>query len=95
MSAQEISEDDYTWLARLLRRHARAAQGVTHEQTVARVNTRTGTVRKRKVRRRVRRFAGGNRSGFVSVNNGPDLAADLARALSRLHCGSGDTASFD
>ncbi len=79
VAAQEVTDEDYTWAARLLRRYDRA-KGVTREVTVCRTNRKTGRVRKRKVRRRVRRFTGGNRSGFLCVNDGAALGADLARA---------------
>ncbi|MCI0387043.1 hypothetical protein [Streptomyces sp. CNQ085] len=84
------------WAGRILRRYARA-QGVTQQRTVRRTRggvpvptdrviglagaqyaepTRT---RYRTVRRRVVRL--GNGRGFLCVNDGPSLAASLARAL--------------
>lgn len=77
----EIDPAAAVWAARLLRRYARA-QGTTRQVTVRRVDTRTGTIRYRKVRRPVRRMRGGR--GFLCVNDGPGLAASLARAVDRL-----------
>lgn len=74
----ELSWDNYLTLARTLRRYARS-QGVTAVETVWRVDTRTGAVRKRRVRRRVQRFR--HQSGFLVVNDGPGLAATVARLL--------------
>jgi len=75
----EVTVEDATAVARSLRRWSRA-QGVTRELSVERVNTRTGEVRRRKVRRRAVRLQG-NR-GFVSVNDGAALGAQLARWIS-------------
>lgn len=51
----------------------------TQVRTVRRVNTRTGAVSYRRVRRRVRRLRSGR--GWVSVNDGADFASELARFL--------------
>lgn len=64
--------------ARIVRRWARA-QGTTREVRAPRVNTRTGEIRYRKVRRRVARMKHGR--GWVSVNDGAAFASQLARAL--------------
>jgi hypothetical protein len=95
----ELEPATAVWAARILRRYARA-QGVTQQRTVRRTrggspvatdrviglagaqyaeSTRT---RYRKVRRRVTRLSNGR--GFLCVNDGPALAADVARALERL-----------
>lgn len=96
----EIDPAAAVWAARLLRRYAAAqgrtdltrnAGGVvirerrirtTRETTTRRVDTRTGTIRYRKSRVPVVRMRGGR--GFLCVNNGPALAAQLARAVDRL-----------
>lgn len=64
--------------ARTLRRWSRATQGMRRE-TVWRTHAGTGKVYRRHVRRRVRRMKG--YAGFVSVNDGPQLAAQLAHAI--------------
>jgi hypothetical protein len=66
--------------ARTLRRWARA-QNVTRQATVRRVDTSTGLVDYRRVRRRVRRLRSGH--GWVSLNDAPAFALDLARYLER------------
>lgn len=76
--AVELEPPVAVWAGRILRRYARA-QGVTRQVTVPRVDTRTGTVRYRTVRRPVVRLASGR--GFLCVNDGPGLASSLARAL--------------
>lgn len=78
----ELEPREAITAARTLRRYARA-QGVTREVTVQRVDTRTGVVRYRKVRRPVRRLGSGR--GFLCVNDGPSLAADVARAVELVH----------
>ena len=75
----EVTVEDATAVARSLRRWSRA-QGVTREMSVERVDRRTGEIRRRKVRRRAVRLKG-NR-GFVSVNDGAALGAQLARWIS-------------
>lgn len=77
-AAVELTWVDYVTLARTLRRHARA-QGAMTVVTVPRVDTRTGVIRVRKVRRRARRFS--RHAGFSVVNDGPSVAATLARLL--------------
>lgn len=52
--------------------------GVTYERYVDRVNSKTGTVRRRKVRRRVKV---GGQAGWLAVNSGANTAAALARWL--------------
>lgn len=64
--------------ARTLRRWSRATQG-TRRETVWRTRMDTGEVYRRHVRRRVRRMKG--HAGFVSVNDGPLIAGQLARAI--------------
>uniref|UniRef100_A0AAU1M5Q6 Replication initiation protein n=1 Tax=Streptomyces sp. NBC_00148 TaxID=2903626 RepID=A0AAU1M5Q6_9ACTN len=76
----EMTPADAVFVARTLRRLARS-QGVTRRVTVQRVNRRTGVIRYRTVRRPVVRL--GNGAGFLCVNDGPALAAGLARALER------------
>ncbi|GAA2084200.1 hypothetical protein GCM10009840_21140 [Pseudolysinimonas kribbensis] len=50
--------------------------------TVDRVNERTGEVRERRVRRRHAYLAGRSTgTGFLSVNDGPSTARDIARLL--------------
>ena len=66
--------------ARTLRRWARA-QKVTRQTIVRRADIATGMVRFRKVRRRVRRLRSGH--GWVSLNDAPAFALDLARYLER------------
>ncbi|HLR97328.1 MAG TPA: hypothetical protein VK053_22595 [Jiangellaceae bacterium] len=75
----EVSPGDAIAVGRVLRRWAHA-QGVTRQMSVERINTRTGEVRRRTVRRRAVRLAA-NR-GFVSVNDGASMGAMLARWVS-------------
>lgn len=75
----EVAPEDAIAVGRTLRRWAHA-QGVTRQMSVERVNTRTGEVRRRTVRRRAVRLAA-NR-GFVSVNDGAAMGAALARWIS-------------
>ena len=77
-AAVELDWDDYIALARTLRRYARSQKALA-VVTVRRVDTRTGAVRERKVRRRVRRFR--HQAGFLVVRDGPAMAAALARLL--------------
>ncbi|OEJ93117.1 hypothetical protein [Streptomyces thermolilacinus] len=97
--AVEVDPAAAVWAARILRRYARA-QGVTQQRTVRRSAGGTPRaelpviglagaayaeptrVRYRRVRRRVVRMRGGR--GFLCVNNGPALAAKLARAVEQL-----------
>jgi hypothetical protein len=76
----ELVPADAVFVGRTLRRLARS-KGVTRQVTVQRTNTRTGEVRYRKVRRRASRLGAG--VGFLCVNDGPAVAAALARALER------------
>ncbi|MFJ3561751.1 hypothetical protein ACIPRM_39095 [Streptomyces anulatus] len=98
--AVEIDPAAAVWAARLLRRYAAAQgrtdltrnkEGfvtaerrirTTRETRVQRVDTRTGTIRYRKSRVPVVRMRGGR--GFLCVNDGPAVAAQLARAVDRL-----------
>src|SRR5690625_974874 len=75
----EVSPGDAIAVGRVLRRWAHA-QGVTRQMSVERINTRTGEVRRRTVRRPAVRLAA-NR-GFVSVNDGASMGAMLARWVS-------------
>jgi hypothetical protein len=74
----EVTPDVQIAAARALRRWARA-QGTTRRVVVPRVDTATGRLRLRPVRRRVKRL--GNGSGWVSVNDGAAFASQLARYL--------------
>lgn len=96
----ELHPEAAVWAGRILRRYARAQRvtqqrtvrrvrggvPVPVDQVVglagAQLVTAPERVRYRKVRRRVVRLATGR--GFLCVNDGPSLAADLARALDRL-----------
>lgn len=71
----ELDPRDYAQLWRSARRVRDAGSGI-REQAVQRVNTRTGEVRLRKVRRRVKTRSA---AGFVCVNDGAAFAADLGR----------------
>jgi len=77
-AAVELTWDDYIMFARTLRRYARSQRALA-VVTVRRVDTRTGAVRERRVRRRVRRFR--RQAGFLVVRDGPAMAAALARLL--------------
>lgn len=96
----ELHPETAVWAGRILRRYARAqgvtqqrtvrrvrggvpvpvdrVLGLAGAQLV----TAPERVRYRKVRRRVTRLANGR--GFLCVNDGPSLAAELARAVDRL-----------
>ena len=73
----EVPHDDRIRLARFCRRWAHA-QGTTREVRVPRIDAK-GTVRSRRVRRRVRRM--GSSAGFLVVNDGPAFVSQLLRAL--------------
>lgn len=73
----EVPHDDRIRLARICRRWARA-QGTTREVRVHRIDA-SGTVRTRRVRRRVRRL--GASAGFLVVNDGPAFLSQALRAL--------------
>jgi hypothetical protein len=75
----ELFPADALAVARLLRRYSRS-QGVTREVQARRVDTSTGRVYRRKVRRPVVRVRG--RGGFLCVNDGPAFASEVARWLS-------------
>lgn len=87
--AVELDPADYHLAKRIARHHAArhrvAGQWVKPVAQVEawrrRIDPDTGEVRyrKRKVRRPVKRLRGGG--GFLMVNNGPQIAAELARAL--------------
>ncbi|MGH3933770.1 MAG: hypothetical protein ACRDS1_02090, partial [Pseudonocardiaceae bacterium] len=69
---------------RVLRRWYRA-KGLSKQVTVERVNQATGRVRYRRSRKRKRLFGHGR--GFVTVNDGPAFATQLARYLcGRVEC---------
>lgn len=68
------------YAARVLRRWTRASQR-TRREVVWRTNSETGEVYRRHARRRVRRMRG--HAGFVSVNDAPHLAEQLATAIER------------
>lgn len=72
----EVTAEDAAAVSRSLRRWSRA-QGVTRELSVPRVNRKTGEIRYRTVRRRAARMKSGR--GFVSVNDGAAMGAQLAR----------------
>lgn len=74
----EVSPQTAVEAARIVRRWARA-QGTTRQVLAPRVNHETGQVRYRKQRRRVDRLRSGR--GWVSVNDGPAFASQLARWL--------------
>lgn len=84
----ELEPREAITAARVLRRYARA-QGVTRQVSVPRgvvIDRETGEVirqKYRKVRRPVRRLASG--AGFLCVNDGPALAAQVARAVEIVH----------
>lgn len=102
----ELHPEAAVWAGRILRRYARAqgvtqqrtvrrVRGgvpVPVDQVVglagAQLVTAPTRVRYRKVRRRVVRLANGR--GFLCVNDGPSLAAELARAVDRLTGPPGD-----
>jgi hypothetical protein len=74
----EVSEDEAKFVARTLRRWAKA-NNKTRKMYVWRVNQKTGVVRKRKVNRRVKRMPG--IQGYCSVNDGSKMGHQLARAV--------------
>lgn len=96
----ELHPEAAVWAGRILRRYARAqgvtqqrtvrrvrgGVAIPVDQVVglagAQLVTAPERVRYRTVRRRVTRLANGR--GFLCVNDGPSLAADLARAVDRL-----------
>lgn len=74
----KVSEEDALFVARTLRRWANA-NSKPRRVEVWRTNTKSGEIKKRHARRRIRRLTG--RLGFVSVNDGAEMGADLGRAL--------------
>lgn len=76
--AVEVTPQAATMAARVMRRWARS-QGITREVNVQRASFKTGVVRHRKVRRRVGRLARGH--GWISLNDGPGFALEVARFL--------------
>ena len=74
----EVSEEHAQFVARVLRRWARA-NNKPRKVNVWRVNQRTGEVRKRRVNRRTKRMP--RIQGFCSVNDGSLMGEVLARAL--------------
>jgi hypothetical protein len=54
---------------------------VTRKRTVDRVNRKTGVIRTRKVNRRVSYLSNASGGGFLCVNDGPDFASRLVRAV--------------
>jgi hypothetical protein len=77
-AGREVDPATAAQAVRLLRRWSKA-QGVTRQVSVERIDTKTGRVRTRQVRRPVRRLRAG--SGWVAVNDGAAFGAQLARAL--------------
>jgi len=78
---REVDEATALWSTRILRRWS-DAQGVTRQERVARVDTATGRLRFRNVRRPVQRMRGN--AGFLAVNDGAAFGSQLARALGLL-----------
>jgi hypothetical protein len=77
----DVSVRDYVQMRRTLRRWSEA-QDLTRDRRVPRVNTATGELRSRKVRRRTRYIGqGGLQGGTVLVNDGPAFASALARLI--------------
>lgn len=79
VAGREVEPGTAVQAARILRRWA-ASQGTTRQVRVQRVDTKTGRVRYRSVRRPVRRLSAG--AGWVAVNDGAAFGSALARALS-------------
>jgi hypothetical protein len=77
-AGREVDPATAVKAVRVLRRWA-AAQGTTRQVSVERVDTRTGRIRRRNVRRPVRRMRGG--AGWVAVNDGAGFGSALARYL--------------
>lgn len=78
VAGREVEPGTAVQAARILRRWA-ASQGTTRQVRVPRVDTKTGRVRFRSVRRPVRRMPAG--AGWVAVNDGAAFGSALARAL--------------
>lgn len=75
-----VGEADALFIARTLRRWARA-KGETRREEVWRVDTKTGEFYKRHSRKRIKYLTG--RLGFLTVNDGEEIAHFLTRALER------------
>jgi hypothetical protein len=73
-----VSGGEAVAAARMLRRWQRHSR-YTRDTTVARIDVRTGTLRYRKVKRKVTRM--GSTAGFVSVNDGPTVAFMIERVI--------------
>lgn len=80
VSTVEVTPDDATAAARVMRRWSRA-QGRTRTVTRMRVEQSTGRVRYRRTRTRTQLVSRGR--GWIAVNDGPAFASDLARYLSQ------------
>ena len=76
--AVEVDPHAATLAARVMRRWAHS-QGITREVKVRRADLETGVIRHRKIRRKVKRLPRG--LGWISLNDGPAFAADVARYL--------------
>ncbi len=74
----EVSEDQAIFIARVLRRWAKA-NNKPRKVNVWRTNQKTGVLKKRSVNRRVKRMP--RIQGFCSVNDGSAMGYQLARAL--------------
>jgi len=74
----EISQSDALFVARTLRRWARANSS-RRSTLIAKINKRTGEITYRKAMRYPRYFAG--TLGFLSVNDGSVMGATLAKAI--------------
>jgi hypothetical protein len=77
-AGREVDPATAVQAVRILRRWSKA-QGVTRQVSVERVDTKTGRVRARRVRRPVRRLTAG--AGWVAVNDGAAFGTQLACAL--------------
>lgn len=83
---REVVEIDETLIMHIARhvRKLERARGHARPMTVYRVDQRTGVVRRRKVRRRVKYMSGDR--GFLTVNDGAQTAAGIARIIdAQLH----------
>lgn len=77
-SSTLVTDAEAVSISRTLRRWQRARRGV-YRASVVRVDTRTGTIRRRTVLRRVAPMRGTR--GFLLVNDGPAVALMLADSL--------------
>lgn len=78
VAGREVDPVTAVKAARLLRRWG-ASKGTTRQVSVTRVDTATGRIRRRNVRRPVRRLKGG--TGWIAVNDGAGIGSLLGRAL--------------